>query len=320
MYSTDATGMAREWHFHHYETRALGGVGLVIVEATAVQSRGRITDRDLGIWSDDHIAGLSEIVKRIKKHGAAAGIQLAHAGRKCTVKSENIIAPSPLIFDPKDPSYSVPSEMDREDMEGIITAFREAAGRARDAGFDFVEVHGAHGYLLNEFLTPLVNKRSDDFGGTPENRSRLVKEVVQAVRQEWTSEKPLALRVSARDYANGGNEPEDLAVMINLVKKAGIDLIHVSSGGVVPDAVIEAFPGFQIPAATLIRERTNLPVMGGGLISAPRQADEIIRNCRSDMVFLGRELLRNPYWAYGAAKELKQPLDYRPIPYERAYL
>jgi len=320
MYSTDPSGLAREWHFLHYETRALGGVGLIIVEATAVQSRGRITDRDLGIWSDDHIPGLSEIVKGIKRHGAAAGIQLAHAGRKCTVKSERIIAPSSLGFDPKDPAYSTPAEMTRDDIEEVIADFRQGARRAREAGFDFIEVHGAHGYLLNEFLTPLVNKRSDSYGGTPENRARLVGEVVRAVRQEWSAEKPLALRISARDYVEGGNEPEDLAVLINLVKKEGVDLVHVSSGGVVPDAVIDAFPGFQIPAATLIKERTGLPVLAGGLLSAPRQADEIIRNGRADLIFLGRELLRNPYWAFGAARELKQAADYRPIQYERAYL
>lgn len=320
MYSTDPTGMARDWHFHHYETRALGGVGLIIVEATAVQSRGRISDRDLGIWNDGHIAGLSEVVRRIKRHGAAAGIQLAHAGRKCTVKSEKIIAPSPLIFDPKDPAYSAPTEMNKEDIEGIIEDFRQGARRAREAGFDFIEVHGAHGYLLNEFLSPLVNKRSDGYGGTPENRARLVREVIRAVRQEWSAEKPLALRVSARDYAPGGNEPEDLAVLINLVKEEGIDLVHVSSGGVVADAVIEAFPGFQVPAATLIKEQTGLPVIAGGLITAPRQADEIVRNNRADLVFLGREILRNPYWAFGAAKELKQQVEYRPIQYERAYL
>ncbi len=320
MYSTDATGMAQSWHALHYETRALGGAGLIIVEATAVQSCGRITDRDLGIWSGEHIGGLSEIVKRIKHHGAAAGIQLAHAGRKCTVKSERIIAPSSLVFDAKDPAYSNPAEMTREDIKGIIHDFREGARRAREAGFDFIEVHGAHGYLLNEFLTPVVNKRTDDYGGTPENRARLVKEVIQAVRQEWSPENPLALRVSAKDYVDGGNEPEDLAVLIDLVKETGIDMVHVSSGGVVPDAVIEAFPGFQIPAAALIKEKTGLPVIAGGLISAPRQADEIIRNQRADMVFLGRELLRNPYWTYAAAKELKQSVDYRPVQYERAYL
>ncbi len=327
MYSSDESGDAKEeWHLNHYETRSVGGAGLIIVEATAVESRGRISARDLGIWDDSHIKGLSEIVKRVKRHGAAAGIQLAHAGRKCTVNHEDIIAPSPINFDPADTSYSNPREMDEKDIKYVINSFKKGAQRALEAGFDIIEIHGAHGYLINEFLSPVTNRRNDAspyggaYGGSAENRVRFLLEITREVRKVWPEEKPVSLRISAKDYMEGGNEPEDLAEMINLVKNEGIDIVHVSSGGVDAKAVLHPFHGYQIPAAKIIRRETGLPVIAGGLVTDSSMAQEIIRNGRADLVFLGRELLRNPYFPLQAAKELRSEINYRPVQYERAYL
>ena len=319
MYSSDDSGEVMDWHLNHYETRSVGGAGLIIIEATAVEKRGRISGNDLGIWDESHVEGLSELVKRIKKHGAAAGIQLAHAGRKCTVKSEDVIAPSSLNFDSSDSSYINPREMDNSDIADIIESFRKAAERAFRAGFDIIEIHGAHGYLINEFLSPLTNKRTDSYGGEVENRSRILREIAGAVKGIWPEEKPVSLRITADDYYDGGNKPEDLSKMINHVKNTGIDIIHVSSGGVTPSAVINPYPGYQIPAAETVRKMTALPVVGGGLITSALMADEIIRNRRSDLVFMGRELLRNPYFPLLSFKELRCDIDYKPYQYERAF-
>ena len=320
MYSSDNSGEVKDWHLTHYETRAIGGAGLIIVEAAGVESRGRISSRDLGIWDDSHIKGLSEIVKRIKRHGAKAGIQLAHAGRKCTAGNEDVIAPSPLCFDPADSAYKVPREMNSDDIKTVTASFKKAALRALEAGFDIIEIHGAHGYLINEFLTSLVNQRKDSFGGSLENRSKFLAEITQEVRTVWPENKPVSLRISALDYKEGGNIPDDLAGVINRVKKYGIDIIHVSTGGVVPDAVIHPFPGFQITCAEIIKDITGLPVIAGGLVTSASMAQEIIRNNRADLVFTGRELLRNPCFPLQAAKELRAEIDYRPVQYERAFL
>lgn len=313
MYSTDDNGYTNDWHYIHYGTRAIGGNGLIIMEATAVEKRGRITDRDLGIWDDSHIDGLSRIVSLCKKHGAKIAIQLAHAGRKCEVKSEEIIAPSPLAYSEE---YKVPKEMSKEDIKTVIKAFKEGAKRALAAGFDAIEIHGAHGYLINEFLSPLTNKRTDEYGGNLENRSRFLKEIVREVRKVWPENKPLIVRVSAEDYVKEGNHPEDLAEILNLVKEEGVDIVDVSSGAVVP-AKINAYPGYQIRFAEIIKSKTNLPVIAGGLISEPEMAEEIVSNDRADLVFLGRELLRNPYWPLQAAKKLGHNIDW-PVQYERS--
>lgn len=320
MYSTDNSGEVTGWHLAHYETRAIGGVGLIIVEATAVESRGRISARDLGIWDNRHIRGLSEIVKKIKSHGCAAAIQLAHAGRKCTVLDEDVIAPSPLCFDPSDSSYKEPREMNHEDIETAVQSFKKGAERALEAGFDMIEIHGAHGYLINEFLSPVTNSRRDEYGGSAVNRSRMLMQVLSEVRKVWPHEKPVSLRVTARDFMDGGNEPSDLAGMINMVKGEGIDIVHVSSGGVASSAVIHPFPGYQIPFAETIRSKCELPVIGGGLVTDAGMAEEIIRNRRADLVFMGRELLRNPYFPLHAAKMQRREIKYRPVQYERAYL
>lgn len=313
MYSTDDNGHANDWHYIHYATRAIGGTGLIIVEATAVEKRGRISNRDLGIWDDSHVEGLSKIVGLSKKYGAKIAIQLAHAGRKCEVETENIIAPSPIAYNEK---YKTPIEMTKEDIKTVIKAFKEGARRALSAGFDAIEIHAAHGYLINEFLSPLSNKRNDEYGGSLENRTRFLKEIIREVRRVWPENKPLIVRVSAEDYVEEGNHPEDLAEMINLVKEEGVDLIDVSSGAVVP-APIKAYPGYQVKFAEVIKDKTGLPVIAGGLISEPEMAEEIIANNRADLVFLGRELLRNPYWPLQAAKKLRHNIDW-PVQYERS--
>ena len=313
MYSSDDSGYANDWHFIHYATRAIGGTGLIIVEATGVERRGRISDKDLGIWDDSHIVGLAKIVTLCKKYGARIGIQLGHAGRKCEVESEEIIAPSPIAYSSR---YKVPRKMTKEDIDDVINAFKEGARRADEAGFDLIEIHAAHGYLINEFLSPLSNKRADEYGGSLENRARFLKEILREVRKVWPENKPICVRVSAEDYVEEGNHPEDLANILNLVKDEGVDLVNVSSGAVVP-AMIKAFPGYQVKFAEVIKRETNLPVIAGGLISEAEMAEEIVANNRADMVFLGRELLRNPYWPLEAAKKLNHEIDW-PLQYERS--
>jgi len=312
-YSADENGYVSNWHITHYASRAIGGVGLIIIEATAIEPRGRISSNDLGIWKDEHIDGLKRIVKECKNYGAKVGIQLAHAGRKCSIESEDIVAPSAISFSEE---YKTPTELTKDEIQNIIEAFKIGARRSLEAGFDVIEIHGAHGYLINEFLSPLSNHRTDEYGGSLENRVKFLKEILENVRQVWPKELPIILRVSAEDYVAEGNHPEDLVYMINLLKKYEIDLVNVSSGAVVP-AEIKAYPGYQVPFAEVIKKETNLPTMAGGLITSPLMAEEILRNNRADLVFLGRELLRNPYWPLHAAKEIRDDISW-PIQYERS--
>ncbi|MEA5095643.1 NADPH dehydrogenase NamA [Sedimentibacter saalensis] len=315
MYSAGDDGKVTDWHVIHYASRAVGGVGLIIQEATAVESRGRISSRDLGIWDDSHIDGLKKIVEAVKSNGAKIGIQLGHAGRKCEAESEKIIAPSPIAFNEE---YRVPAEMTKEDIKAVVAAFKAAAQRAKQAGYDVLEIHGAHGYLINEFLSPVTNKRTDEYGGSPENRARILKEIIRAVRDVWPKEKPLMMRVTAEDYVDGGNHPDDLAELINLVKEYGLDLIDVSSGGVVSVAP-KAFQGYQVKFAETIKEKTVLPVVAGGLVIDPNMAEEILQNNRADLIFIGRALLRNPYWPLQADYELSNETNW-PVQYERGRL
>lgn len=315
MYSAGDDGKVTDWHVIHYASRAVGGVGLIIQEATAVESRGRISSRDLGIWDDSHIDGLKKIVEAVKSNGAKIGIQLGHAGRKCEAESEKIIAPSPIAFNEE---YRVPAEMTKEDIKAVVAAFKAAAQRAKQAGYDVLEIHGAHGYLINEFLSPVTNKRTDEYGGSPENRARILKEIIRAVRDVWPKEKPLMMRVTAEDYVDGGNHPDDLAELINLVKEYGLDLIDVSSGGVVSVAP-KAFQGYQVKFAEIIKEKTVLPVVAGGLVIDPNMAEEILQNNRADLIFIGRALLRNPYWPLQADYELSNETNW-PVQYERGRL
>ncbi|QUH19784.1 NADPH dehydrogenase NamA [Alkaliphilus sp. B6464] len=312
-YSADEDGNVDNWHIIHYASRAIGGVGLIIIEATAVEPRGRISANDLGIWKDEHVNGLKRIVEECKKHGAKVGIQLAHAGRKCSVASENIVAPSAIPFSE---DYKTPIELTQDEIQNIIESFKMGARRSLEAGFDIIEIHGAHGYLINEFLSPLSNHRTDKYGGSLENRARFLKEILQGVREVWPRELPIILRVSAEDYVTNGNHPEDLANIINLLREYEVDIVNVSSGAVVP-AEIKAYPGYQVPFAEVIKKETGLPTIAGGLITNPLMAEEILRNNRSDLVFFGRELLRNPYWPLHAAKEVRDNIKW-PMQYERS--
>lgn len=307
--SPNPDGKIDDWHRVHYASRAVGGVGLILIEATAVVPEGRITYRDLGIWSDEHIAGLKQLVDLAHQNGAKIGIQLAHAGRKAELE-ETIIAPSAIPF----PEKKTPKAADAEDIRRIIEGFREGARRAKEAGFDVIEIHGAHGYLLNEFLSPLTNHREDEYGGNADGRYRLLHEVIEAVNSVWTG--PLFVRVSANEYDPEGNSLEQYIDYARRMKAQGVDLIDCSSGGLVP-AQIHAFPGYQVNLAEQIRRQADIATGAVGLISEPSHAEEILGNGRADLVFLGRELLRNPYWAYDAAKALRTTLE-RPIPYQRA--
>jgi NADPH2 dehydrogenase len=313
MDSCDEDGLATNWHFIHYSTRAIGGVGLIIVESTGIEPGGRITDNDLGIWSDEHIKNLANIVDECHKHGAKMGIQINHAGRKSETLSCPIIAPSSIAFNE---DYRMPNEMTKEDIVNTVSLFKAAAQRALTAGFDLLELHGAHGYLIGQFLSPLTNKREDEYGGTQENRVRFLKEIIHAVKTVWPETKPLQLRVSAEDYAEGGNSAKETAALINLIKAMGIDIVNVSSGGTVP-ARISTFPGYQISYSEIIKTQCNLLTIAGGLITSPLMAEEILRNSRADLIYLGRELLRNPYWAFTAASKLDENIEW-PIQYNRS--
>lgn len=313
MYSAGNDGMATDFHLVHYTTRAVGGTGMILTEATAVEPRGRISGNDLGIWSDEHIEGLEMITQTVKQYGTVIGIQLGHAGRKCEAEDENIIGPSAIPFDE---NARTPAAMTLEDIATVVEAFRQGARRAVEAGFQVIEVHGAHGYLINEFLSPLTNQRTDDYGGSPENRVRFLREVLTAVKAEIPADMPVIVRVSAEDYVDEGNHPEDLAEMLNLVKGLGIDLVNVSSGAVVP-APIHPYPGYQVTFAETIGKMTGLPVMAGGLITSPLMAEEILHNDRADLVYLGRELLRNPYWPLQAAPMVRDETPW-PKQYQRA--
>jgi NADPH2 dehydrogenase len=315
MYSAEDDGKAKEWHYLHYVSRAVGGVGMILQEATAVESRGRISANDLGIWDDSQIEGLKKIVSACKSNGAVMGVQLGHAGRKCEAENERLIAPSPIAFSDE---YRVPNEITKEEINEVIQSFKDAARRCIEVGYDIIEIHGAHGYLINEFLSPLTNKRKDEYGGSMENRARILKEIIHAVREVWTMDRPLMLRISAEDYVEEGNHPSDLAQIINLVKDEGIDLINVSSGGVVSIAP-KAFQGYQVKFAEIIKENTGLKVIAGGLIIDPHMAEEILQNNRADMIFLGRALLRNPYWSLQADYELNNEIEW-PKQYERGRL
>ncbi|AQQ53052.1 NADPH dehydrogenase NamA [Planococcus lenghuensis] len=304
-------GIVTDWHRIHYATRAVGQAGLVILEATAVQPEGRISSQDLGIWADEHIEGLADVVRLVQAHGAKAGIQLAHAGRKATVDG-TIHAPSAEAFSD---NYKTPAAMTADDIKATIEAFKKAAVRSEKAGFDVIELHAAHGYLINQFLSPLTNKRKDDYGGSAENRYRFLREVTDAVRSVWDG--VLFVRISASDWTEGGMTPEDYVQMTKWMKEQGVDLIDVSSGAVVP-AKIDAYPGYQVPFSETIKHGTPIATGAVGLITEPVQAEEILKNDRADLIFLARELLRDPYWPNRAAKELKADIDV-PVPYVRGW-
>ncbi|MFC7783438.1 MULTISPECIES: NADPH dehydrogenase NamA [unclassified Rossellomorea] len=312
MYSShNEDGKVENWHRTHYTSRAVGGVGLIIQEATAVTPQGRISPQDLGIWDDEHIEGLKELVGLIKEQGAKTGIQLAHAGRKAVLEGD-ILAPSAIPFNEE---MKTPVEMTANDIKKTITAFIKGAERAKKAGFDVIEIHGAHGYLINEFLSPLSNKRTDEYGGSAENRYRFLHEVIDGIQQVWDG--PLLVRVSAKDYHEEGLDVEDYVVFAQWMKEQGVDLIDVSSGALVP-ARIPVFPGYQVKLAETIKKEAKIDTGAVGLITTGIQAEEILQNERADLVLLARELLRDPYWARTAAKELGVEIE-APKQYDRGW-
>jgi len=321
-------GFANDWHLVHLGCRAQGGAGVVILEAAAVTPEGRITPVDLGIWKDAHIPALERIAHFIHAQGARAGIQLAHAGRKASTLSPFVghgvvlpadggwepVAPSAIPFAP---DYAMPRELDPAGIEAAIEAFRQGARRANRAGFDLVEIHAAHGYLLHEFLSPLANHRGDAYGGSFENRVRLLLQVVDAVRAEWPAHLPLFVRISATDWAEGGWNADDSVLAARHLRAHGVDLVDVSSGGQVPNAQVPAGPGFQVEFAARIRRETGIPTAAVGLITDPVQANAIVAQGEADLVLLARAMLRDPYWPLHAAAALGETIGW-PVQYLRA--
>ncbi len=312
MYSSfNKDGKVTNFHLTHYSSRAIGQVGLILIEATAVTPQGRISNEDLGIWEDSHIEGLSQIVQSVKESGSKIGIQLAHAGRK-SMADGPIIAPSPIAFHEK---MKTPNEMTNTEIIATVQAFKDGAARAKKAGFDIIEIHGAHGYLINQFLSPLTNKRSDTYGGSNENRYRFLKEVISAIKEVW--EGPLFVRLSANEYVEGGNLLSTFIEYSTWMKEQGVDLIDCSSGGVV-HTQINPYPGYQVHLSETIRNNAEIATGAVGLITSPTHAEEILQNKRADLIFLGRELLRNPYWPRNAAIELGVTIP-PPKQYERGW-
>ena len=319
-------GFANDWHLVHLGSRAVGGTALIMVEATAVTAEGRITPGDLGIWKEEHIEMLARIAKFVHSQGAVAGIQLAHAGRKAScdlpwkggasLKSPElggwpVVGPSPVPFDEADP---VPIPLDEAGIDGVIDAFEAGARRALKAGFKVLEIHAAHGYLLHEFLSPISNHRNDRYGGSLENRMRLLLQVAERLRGLMPEELPLFVRISASDWVEGGWDIEQSVKLAKRLKAVGVDLIDVSSGGVVPHARIPVAKGYQVPFARRIREEVDIRTGAIGLITEPRHADEIITGGDANLVFIAREMLREPYWALKAQQALGQdsawPIQY----------
>jgi 2,4-dienoyl-CoA reductase-like NADH-dependent reductase (Old Yellow Enzyme family) len=321
-------GFAADWHLVHLGSRAVGGAGLVMTEACAVLPEGRISPGDLGIYHDEHVAKLAEIVSFIHGQGAVAGIQLAHAGRKGSTarpwdggKAVDPadggwvpLAPSAIAFAP---DYPTPRAMTPADVQAVPRAFAAAARRAVKAGFRVIEIHGAHGYLLHEFLSPLCNERTDDYGGAFENRTRLIREVAAAVRSEIGEDLALFVRISATDWAEGGWDVDQSVRLAQALKTLGVDLIDASSGGAVAHQQIVVGPGYQVPFAERIRHEAKIPTGAVGMITEAEQADEILRGERADLVLLARELLRDPYFPLRAAETLGVDVKW-PVQYERA--
>jgi 2,4-dienoyl-CoA reductase-like NADH-dependent reductase (Old Yellow Enzyme family) len=322
-------GFANDWHLIHLGSRATGGAALVIQEATAISPRGRISPDDMGLWKDEQIEPLQRITGFIKKQASVPGIQLAHAGRKASVSSPwkggKVLeasaggwiaqAPSAIAFRESDP---IPEFISAEGITQIRKDFTAAATRALLAGFEVIEIHGAHGYLLNSFLSPLSNHRTDHYGGSFENRVRLVKEIVSDIRAVWPEKFPLFLRVSATDYVEGGWQLADTIRLAIAVKPLGVDLIDTSSGGLMPQVQIPLGPGYQVPFAHSIRGQADIFTAAVGLITKSGQAEEIIREGKADLVMIARESLRNPNFPLTAAKELGVEIDYWPQQYLRA--
>jgi 2,4-dienoyl-CoA reductase-like NADH-dependent reductase (Old Yellow Enzyme family) len=329
MYSY-SDGFSNDWQVIHLGARAAGGAGLVIAEATAVEARGRITPHDLGIWSDNHIEALARMTRVVRENGAVAGIQIAHAGRKASTQRPwdggklipsdepfgwQVVGPSPIAYNE---GYGLPHELNPSEIQSVQESFKAAARRALAAGFEWLELHAAHGYLIHSFYSPISNQRADNYGGSFENRIRFMLETVRAVRSVWPEHLPLTARISGTDWVEGGWTVDESIELARRLKVEGLDLIDCSSGGGAAQAKIPVGAGYQVPISEAVRQGANIATAAVGMITSPAQADEIIRNGRADIVLLGREMLRDPYWALHAAQTLKQPA---PIPeqYLRAF-
>ena len=321
-------GLATDWHLVHYGSRAVGGAGLVIMEATSVLPEGRMSPGDLGLWNDAQIAGLERSATFISQQGAVAGIQLSHAGRKACLSvpwlgahplpvAEGgwlpLRAPSAVAFGK---AFQIPEALDLRGIRSVVIAFGEAARRAWQAGFQFLEINAGQGHLLHQFLSPLSNLRVDEYGGTFENRIRIVREVVRAVRSNWPEHLPLGVRISGSDWMPGGWDIGQAVELIRVLKPLGVDLADCPSGGLMPGARIPISPGYQIPFAERIKQEVEIVTAAVGLISEPVQANEIIRSERADLVFLARAMLRDPYWPFHAAQELGVTVHW-PVQYAR---
>jgi len=311
MYSAEE-GVANDFHFVHYGSRAQGGAGLIVVEATGVEPCGRISDKCLGIWNDEQALALKKIVDFVHQNSESKiGIQLAHAGRKGSVSAETnrqmsleegweTIAPSPIPFHH---SERIPHELTVDEIKTLVEDFRKAAKRAVDAGFDVLEIHGAHGYLIHQFLSPLSNTRTDEYGGNPENRARFLMEIVDAINSEITENQALFVRISGTEYAENGWEISDSVELSKALKAKNVDLIDVSSGGNINGVTIPLRPGYQVPLAEDVKKNSNVKTGAVGLITSAEQAEEILQNGQGDLIFLAREILRNPYFAVQSSWE-----------------
>ncbi len=321
-------GKATDWHLVHLGSRAVGGAGLVMVEATAVEDIGRISPQDMGLWNDEQKAALSSIADFIIRQGSMPAIQLAHAGRKASTSAPwnggkplslseggwTPIGPSPIAFAE---GYATPLEMTEQDILRVTAAFRQSARRSVRAGFKIIEIHSAHGYLLHSFLSPLSNKRTDQYGGSLENRMRFLTQVARAIREEIPEGMPLFVRISATDWADGGWDLEQSVALSQQLRSAGVDLIDCSSGALVPHVKIPAAPGYQVPFAEEIKRKAGIMTGAVGMITEPSQAEEIISGGKADIVLMAREMLRDPYWPLHAAKQLGVDIDW-PVQYTRA--
>ncbi|MGZ5133650.1 MAG: NADPH dehydrogenase NamA [Flavitalea sp.] len=321
-------GFANDWHLIHLGSRAVGGAGLIIVEASAVTPEGRITPSDLGIWKDDHLPFLKRITEFLQSQGTVPGIQLAHAGRKASRHvpwkggasltpeegAWQTIAPSAIPFKEGEP---IPRAMAKEDINKLINDYHAAGIRALKAGFKLVEIHAAHGYLINEFLSPISNKRNDEYGGSFENRVRLLLEITRAVRQSWPQDYPLLVRISATDWVDGGWSVDDSVKLARILKNEGVDLIDCSSGGNSLVQKIQSGPLYQVPFAERIKKETGIRTGAVGLITTAEQAEQILTNQQADVIIFARQFLRDPYFPLHAAKELGVDIQW-PVQYERA--
>jgi 2,4-dienoyl-CoA reductase-like NADH-dependent reductase (Old Yellow Enzyme family) len=325
---SSSDGYANDWHLVHQGSRAIGGAALIMTEATGVSEEGRITAGDLGIYKDDHIPFLQRITSFIHQHGAVAGIQLAHAGRKASCAKPwdgaaqigikqggwTTVAPSAIPYHDKD---IPPVALDQEGIKKVISDFRNAASRSLKAGYKVVEIHAAHGYLINEFLSPLTNQRKDSYGGSFEGRIRLLVDIVEAVNTVWPKSLPLFVRISATDWAEGGWTGDDSVKLSVILKSLGVDLIDCSSGGLVPGAKVPVGPGYNVPFAERIKKEAGLMTGAVGFITEPAQAEDILMNQQADMILIARGSLRDPYFGLHAARTLGEDIDW-PVQYLRA--